>query len=240
MSAPHDPFDPPAEYGEKYRDAAMPPAVADNLEGKPRRLHGRQVNATAEQIEQCRRQYCAATELIDDQVGLILQALENRGMLDNTYIFFSSDHGEMLGDHGAFTKSLPYDPSMRVPLLASGPGIAPGQTSDALVELIDLNATLCDLAGLPPQERVDARSFAPLLRDDRAAHRDEILSSLGHFRCVRTRDWKFIDNINDIPELYDMQNDPHELHNLAEENPGQRQEMSQLLNRRWLDGGWDL
>ena len=161
-------------------------------------------------------------------------------MLDNTYIVFSSDHGEMLGDHGAFTKGLPYDPSMRVPLLASGPGIAPGRTSEAMVELIDLNATICDLAGLPPQERVDARSFAPVLRGERAEHRDEIVSSLGHFRCVRSRDWKFVDNINDIPELYDMRNDPDELHNLAEEKPQERQKMNQRLNRRWLEGEWNI
>ena len=68
----------------------------------------------------------------------MLAALEQRGMLENTYILYSSDHGEMLGDHGLYTKSVAYEAALRVPLLIAGPGIAAGQTSDALVELIDV------------------------------------------------------------------------------------------------------
>jgi hypothetical protein len=79
---------------------------------------------------------------------MILEALDRRGMRDNTYIIFASDHGEMLGDHGLYTKSLPYEASVRVPLIAAGPGIRGGCTSDALVELIDVNPTICALAGL--------------------------------------------------------------------------------------------
>ena len=103
---------------------------------------------------QSRRDYCdtptilcAATELIDDQIGEMLCALEERGMLDNTYIIYSSDHGEMLGDHGLYTKSVAYEASLRVPLIVTGPGIPKNQVSDGLVELIDLNPTICDFAG---------------------------------------------------------------------------------------------
>ena len=235
---PHDPFDPPTEYAKRYREAEMPAATTDDLTAKPRHIHQRQVGANAEQVRVCRQQYCAATELIDDQVGLMFDALERRGMLDNTYIIFSSDHGEMLGDHGLFTKSVAYDPSMRVPLIVSGPGIEGGQVSDTMVELIDVNATICDLTGLNPQEGVDARSFAPVLHGEGEDHRDNILSSLGHFQCVRTREWKFISNVNDITELYDMQNDPEELQNVAADRREVAREMSQLMNQRWLEGQW--
>ena len=92
----------------------------------------------------------------------MLRALEHRGMLDNTYIIYSSDHGEMLGDHGLYTKSVAYEASLRVPLLVAGPGIAGNQISDSLVELIDLNPTICELAGVPVLPRIDARSIMRL------------------------------------------------------------------------------
>ena len=103
---PHDPFDPPAEYAQRYRRADVPPPIPDELHGKPAWIRSRQVEASAEDIAVSRRQYCAAIELIDDHIGLILDALEARGQLENTYIVFSSDHGEMLGDHGLYTKSV--------------------------------------------------------------------------------------------------------------------------------------
>ena len=233
---PHDPFDPPTEYGERYRRTQMPAPIAGGLEGKPHHVQQRQVEATEEQIAVCRRQYCAAIELIDDQVGHLLAVLKQRGMAENTFIFFTSDHGEMLGDHGFFTKSVAYDPSMRVPLLCNGPGIEAGGVSPALVELIDLNATICQLAGLSPQEGIDARSFAPLLRGQGDEHREEVLTSLGHFRCVRTRRWKYIDNAGDEAELYDMEADSQERDNLAGEEREVVQQMAQRLQARWLEG----
>ena len=79
----------------------MPPAIVDDMDGKPEWVKRRVVDISSEEIDVTRQQYCAATELIDDQIGEMLRALEQRGMLDNTYIIYSSDHGEMLGDHGA-------------------------------------------------------------------------------------------------------------------------------------------
>ncbi|MDP6115717.1 MAG: sulfatase-like hydrolase/transferase [Planctomycetota bacterium] len=236
---PHDPFDPPTEYADKYRNAEMPPPIRDSLEGKPRTAHARQVGATDDQILDCRRQYCAATTLIDDQVGAIIDAVEGRGMLDNTYIVFSSDHGEMLGDHGMFTKSVPYESSLRVPLIVAGPGIEGGQVSDAIVELIDVNATICDLAGLGPQEAIDARSFRPVLEAGTDEHRQEALSTLRHFRCIRTKRWKYVENENDITELYDLGNDPSELNNKAEEETEVLREMRGRLGTRLLEGQWN-
>ena len=213
---PHDPFDPPKEYAEQYRNAEMPEAIVDSLKEKPQHIHHRQIDASLKQIAVCRRQYCAAIELIDHQIGEILTALKNRGMMDNTYVIFSSDHGEMLGDHGLFTKGVAYDPSIRVPLIVSGPGIGCGRISTAMIELIDINATICDLAGLEKQEGIDARSFASLLRGENETHREEVFSCLRHFRCVRTSQWKMIENVNGIIELYNMETDPQELENLAQ------------------------
>jgi choline-sulfatase len=228
---PHDPFDPPTEYGERYRDAPVPPAIADSLEGKPEWVKQRSFDLSADEIARTRRQYCAATQLIDDQIGLILDALERRGQLDNTYIIFASDHGEMLGDHGLYTKSAAYEASLRVPLIIAGPDIARGRVSDALCELIDLNATICEFAGLAPQQGIDARSLAPVLRGETDEHRQETVAELRNFRCVRTATHKYIHNYNDTNELYDLEKDPDELHNIAGDAPDLVADLARRMRR---------
>ncbi len=235
---PHDPFDPPAEYGQKYRNATMPPHVPDDLNGKPQHIKNRVVNASPEKITETRRQYCAAIELIDDQIGDIINALEQRDQLDNTYIIFASDHGEMLGDHGLYQKSVAYEPSLRVPLIVAGPGIEGGRTSDALVELSDINPTICDLTHTPTLPHIDARSFKPILDNNAKSHRTETISTLRAFQCIRTSRYKLIVNINDIPELYDIIQDPHELNNIAPKQPSLVKELSNRLKDRLMENTW--
>ncbi len=217
---PHDPFDPPTEYADRYRDTAVPPPIEAASSSKPAWIQAKQQRwlATPGQVEQARRQYCALIELIDDQVGQLIAALEHRGMLENTFVIFASDHGEMLGDHSLFQKSVAYEPAIHVPLIVAGPGIEEGQVSDTFIQLIDVNPTICELAGLPSQPGIDASSFTSVLEQPSAEHREYIDSALGNFRCVRTNEYKFIDNYNDRPELYDLQDDPYELENIASEN----------------------
>ena len=235
---PHDPFDPPTEYADRYRDAPMPPAVADSLESKPAWVRGKALGLSDEEVAISRRQYCAAIAVIDDAVGRMVEALEQRGMLDNTIIAFSSDHGEMLGDHGLYKKSLPYEAALRVPLIVAGPGVAAGQTSDALVELIDVNPTLCELAGLPPQENIDARSFAPILRGEAAEHRTETVSAHRHFRLIRTCRHKLIEHHYGERELYDLAEDPDELRNVAAEEPDTVRALHVRMIERYAEGKW--
>jgi choline-sulfatase len=235
---PHDPFDPPTEHADRYRGSTVPPAIHDEMEGKPKWLERRRVAATPEDVAVSRRQYCAAIELIDDQVGLVLDALEERGMLDNTYIVFSSDHGEMLGDHGLYTKSVAYEPSLRIPLIVAGPGIEGGRTSDALLELIDVNPTLCELAGLPMQENTDARSFAAILSGGTSKHRADLVSAIRNWRCIRTDQHKLIENYNDTTELYNLDQDPDELHNIASQHTDLAHDLSRRLRTRLMEGRW--
>ena len=155
-------------------------------------------------------------------------------MRDNTYIFFTSDHGEMLGDHGLYTKSLPYESALRVPLIAAGPGIRGWQVSDALVELIDVNPTICALAGLPPQPGIDALSFDWVLNGDDRVHRTETVSAIRNFRLIRTHDYKLVQHYNDHTELYNLNEDPEELHNIADAHPDVVGTLRQRLNERYL------
>jgi choline-sulfatase len=235
---PHDPFDPPTEYGDRYRNTAVPAAVQDAMEGKPAWQHRRRVHADVDQVAVTRRQYCGAIELIDDQIGALLDALERRGLLSSTYIVYTSDHGEMLGDHGMYTKSVAYEPSVHVPLLVAGPGIAGGRVCDALVELIDLNPTLCELAGIGVQENMDASSFCDVLYGHMNEYRSDIVSAIRHFRCICTGRYKLVDNYNDVSELYDLEADPWELANLAPVRPDLVSDLSARLDGRFREGRW--
>ena len=235
---PHDPFDPPTEYADRYRNAEMPKAIHDNRQGKAQWIRNRAKEFDPEDVAITRRQYCGAIELIDDHIGLILDALEKRGMADNTYIIYSSDHGEMLGDHGLYTKSVPYEAALRVPLAVAGPGIEGGRVSDALVEWLDLNPTMCELAGLRAQEDIDARSIVPVLNGEATEHRTEALSRITNFMLVRTRRHRFVQHVNDKVELYDLEADPDELHNIAQEDRDTKIELRTRLQARLLEGQW--
>ncbi len=232
---PHDPFDPPTEFADKYRNATMPEAVKDSMEGKPKWIRDRFVTDDPDKIALTRRQYCAAIETIDARIGMILDALEKRGQLDNTYIIFSSDHGDMTGDHGIYHKHVAYEPSLHVPLIISGPGIESGRVSDTLVELIDLNPTACELAGVGLQENIDARSLLPVLQGDVESHRENIISCERNFRCIRTQQHKYIENYNDIPELYDLEADPKEVTNIAASESGKVREFYEAMKNRYRE-----
>lgn len=230
---PHDPFDPPTEYGDKYRQVEMPPPIEDNMDGKPEWVKKRVVNITPEEVKVTRQQYCAATELIDDQIGNMLHALEERDMLQNTYIIYSSDHGEMLGDHGLYTKSLAYEASLRVPLIIAGPGIEPNRTSDTLVELIDLNPSICNMAGVPVLANIDGKSITPVLHGESDTHRNETVSKLINFSSIRTRTHKLIESRDGFIELYNLEDDPEELNNIAGSNKDLVQELRTLMESRY-------
>lgn len=235
---PHDPFDPPTEYADRWRDAPVPEAIGARRDGRPNSVKKTMRDFDPEIVAVTRRQYYASIECIDDQIGLILDALEARGQLDDTYIIFTSDHGEMLGDHGRYTKGVMYEGSMAVPLIAAGPGIDGGRVTEALVELIDVNATICELAGLAPQQRIDAQSFAPLLLGRTDRHRDCVYSEICRHRALRTARYKYIANVNDTPELYDLQEDPDELTNIAADRPDILADFRQMMSARHLDGQW--
>lgn len=237
---PHDPFDPPTEFAERYRHAPMPDPIPGPGADKPAWIKAvaETFAADAAEVLHTQRQYCAAIEAIDVKVGLMLDALAARGQLENTYIIFTGDHGEMLGDHGLYRKHVAYEASLRVPLIVAGPGIAAGQTNDALIELIDLNPTIVELAGMPPQPRLDAQSFAPLLLGQRDDHRSEALVTYRNYRALRTDRYKFIENYNEAPELYDLQADPDEQNNIAADRPAVLRDLRRRLQERTLEATW--
>jgi choline-sulfatase len=232
---PHDPFDPAPEFADKWRSAEMPDPIPFEPEGKPERyLYQHSYDEKTHLV--ARRQYTAYLEQIDHQIGRILDTLEARGELDSTIIAFASDHGEMLGDHGRYTKSCHYESALRVPLVIAGPGIAAGET-DALVELSDLNPTLCELAGTTPASNLDARSLLPFLRSGEREFREFTFATLRGCHAVRTREWKFIKGDDDRHELYHLAKDPQERRNVLEQHPEVAEEMLRRATLAWFEDG---
>ncbi len=177
--------------------------------------------------------YYAMIEQIDDHVGRMLDALERTGQRQNTLILFTSDHGEMLGDHGLLLKGCRfYEGLVHVPLIISWPGVVrEGIRKDALVELTDIAPTLLDYAGLEKGPKMVGRSLRSLLESDADSHRKHVrceyykaLSLLAPGRggwegsyatMVRTDRFKLVVyHGHDSGELFDLQEDPGEFENL--------------------------
>jgi choline-sulfatase len=119
----------------------------------------------------------ACSENIDIQIGRVLKKLDEMGELDNTYIFYTADHGMAIGRHGLQGKQNLYQHTWRVPFLAKGPGIPAGSRATGNIYLLDVLATLCDLAGIQPPETNEGLSFRPVLEGKQDAVRDVCTAS---------------------------------------------------------------
>lgn len=161
---------------------------------------------------------------LDRQIGAVLAALEDAGELANTIIVYTSDHGEMLGDHGLWWKSTFYDGAAKVPFILSWPGHAPeGRAVSANASLIDIGETLCALAGIAGLPKASGRDLRPLLQGDMAPTWDDTIwtelaraggppQAVGPARMVRSGPWKYNFYYNDRPELFNVVEDPEERH----------------------------
>lgn len=131
---------------------------------------------------------------------------------------FSSDHGEMLGDHGRWGKSVWREASLRVPLIVAGPGVQEGQASDALIELIDVEATLLDYAGGDSTPGQEALSLRRLLEGRVIRHREYQVSELGNWRLVTDGEFKLVVE-GEVELLFDLEADEQETANCLQQNP---------------------
>ena len=213
---PHPPFDVTPVMRSRWENVEIP-APVDNDEPDMELIRARRQN------------YAAAIENIDDHIGLMIQLVAERGELDNTIFVHSSDHGEMLGDHNRWGKSVWYTPSSGVPMILSGPGIRQDFCSDALVSMHDLAATFLDYAAASPLPDSDARSLRAVLDGKSERHRDYILSGLNDWNMVFDGHYKLVTGADPSPILYDIQGDPHELKNVAKEHPDTVENLTRIL-----------
>lgn len=237
---PHPPYDPPTRFLDAYRDREMPAprnSRAD-IDAQPEPLKELRRNhfnddhdaivhlddPSHEQTQRQRRHYYANVSLIDEQIGGLLEALERRGVLDDTVIIFTSDHGDALNDHGHSQKWTMYEPSVHVPAIMWAPGRLPaGRRVDDLVSLMDIGPTVLELAGLTPPEWMEARSLLPAMnshpdhqprRHVFSEHaRDFILTGTELMTMVRDERYKLVEfSDHDRGQLFDLQADPFEEH----------------------------
>lgn len=219
FDGPHAPWNVTKRMWERWRAVNFPPPNgSDGL--------SHSVN------NNIRRNYSAMVENIDRWLGIYLQEIEKRGELENTLVFYSSDHGAMLGDHGMWGKEVPYQPSVSVPLIGAGPGVKANVVSDAQLTTMDLAATFLDYGGVERPSDMDSRSLRPLLEGKTCHHRDWALSGLGSWRLSFNGRYKFIDGftagrgkLGKIPYdpdadrvpplLFDLKEDPLENHPLV-------------------------
>ena len=233
FARPHSPYDPPPRLLSRYRDADVPPpaigdwAARNDLPADPAQYQLWRGNLGREQALASRRAYYASVSFIDEQVGRILDALEERRLLDDTLILFTSDHGDMLGDHHLWRKTYAYEGSARIPLLIRWPrrwAWQRGQVLEQPVELRDLLPTFLDAAGVSlDTDPFDGRSLLALVRGETAGWREVI--DLEHSQCYAPENhWnaltdgraKYIFSAYDGGEqLFDLTRDPQECNDLA-------------------------
>ena len=216
-AAPHVPANYPERYGADFREAECPrvPSFNElNVGDKPSWVRQipfmdeRQI-ASADELERWRLRSMRAVE---DEIDAVVQALSQTGRLGNTYIFYISDNGLLMGQHRAVArKNNPYEEVARVPFYVRGPGV-PAATVDQPVLNIDIAPTLLELAGVPVPEAVDGRSLAPFLRAAQPAswRKDVLIEAWGQgpTYALRTTDWMYVHNETEEFELYDMRTDP--------------------------------
>ncbi len=229
---PHFPLTAPARYvrGYESRDVVLPPAPADF----PDDLHPHDrfivddFRLTAFSEDERRTGligYYAALEFADAWIGELLAGLRNDDALDETYVIYTSDHGDMAGEHGLWWKRTYYDASARVPLIVRGPGVAAGARHDWPVELVDLFPTICDWAGASIPPGLDGETLRLIIDGTggraKVTARSELLGGNPHvrFRMARDRRWKYVDFPDARPRLFDLVHDPDELHDLAHDPP---------------------
>jgi arylsulfatase A-like enzyme len=248
---PHHPFDCPEPWSRQHRaeEVDISRTHSRDLERRPwwhkesllrepaakserqrilRTEFSRVTPQTDAQLAEMTANYYNMIAFIDDGVGRIIDALQQAGILENTIVVFTTDHGELLGDHGLYLKGpTHYEGLLRVGLIASGPGIAAGAIVHEPVSTLDLAPSICDWAGISVPDEFQGRSLCRLLKGESetrdCAYNEWSLqpSRTGvalELRTVRTRDAKLTIDLNSgAGEMYDLTDDPDEMQNLFDD-----------------------
>ena len=183
------------------------------------------LNPTKEELHRMRAYYYANVEMIDNQVGNILNSLEERGNMDNTIVIFTSDHGDNLGDHGLIQKWAPYEEVTRVPLIISAPKrFKSGRNISAMVQLFDLAPTILEWAGVKPNPTFEAVSLNSALEGSKFDGRDHVfceqagdvnMTGASYLTMVRSHTHKLVHfHGSEEGQLFDLLSNDSETKNL--------------------------
>lgn len=241
FNAPHDPRQSPAEYVDLYdvNDLAIPETFLPEYPYKDqigcswslRDEHLAPMPRTEYAVKVHRQEYYAIITHMDAQLQRIMKKLEETGQMQNTYIFFTADHGLAVGNHGFMGKQNMYEHSLRPPLIVVGPDIPHGEQRDMNVYLQDIMPTAIEFAGGTVPEYVEFSSLRPLLDESKlASFYPSIYAAYKDLqRMIRLDDYKLIVYPDaGVLRLYNLENDPLEMNDLAAD-PGQKERIHQMM-----------
>ncbi len=230
-SGPHDPFIIPEKFARMYdpADVELPENFADTLEDKPhiyqRMRHMYWGQLTEDEVRESIAHYWGYCTMLDCMFGELLAALDATGQADNTMVFYLSDHGDYAGAHGLYCKGVPaFREAYNIPCTVRWPAgiVNPGREESSFLSHVDFAPTFLQLAGCDVPDDLAGRSFLPFLRNEQPADWPaQVFSQFDGVelyysqRTIRTKKWRFVYNGFDYDELYDLENDPHEMINLA-------------------------
>jgi arylsulfatase len=244
---PHDPYDPPEGYADLYDPSDMPRPLAAEWHEQGPACISKTYPATQfdgmkdeEGVRKLRAMYHGSLRYLDDQIGVLIDGLLATGSWENTVLIFTSDHGDLLGDHGTFLKAdKHYDGSTRCPLIVAGGGVEYG-LCDELVCSLDFFPTILSLAAVPPsewppREGVSFLTSGRSAASTRLSERDEVCIDSTGVASVVTRDrWRltYYTNFGE-GQMFDLSRDPREQHNLFDDprSSAKREELWQRLVR---------
>jgi len=244
---PHLPFVAPKKYWDMYEREAieLPANAAPVIDGVTQydwnelRRYGDIPNKgplSEAKAKELIHGYYASVSFSDAMIGKVLDTLQDLGLDKNTIIVVWGDHGWNLGEHGWWCKHTNYETSTRSAMLASAPGMPKSNRTNALVELIDLYPSLCDLANIKAPEYLEGSSFVPLMENPKQAWKTAAFSTFGGASTIRTNEYRLIKHEKSAGiELFDHRTDPGETRNVAND-PKYKTIKQQLLKQ--LTAGW--
>lgn len=247
---PHLPFYAPRRYWDLYdRDAIEIASNRFTPRNAPKQLRPsheilyyseRGLKYNSDDFHRVARHgYYACVSYVDHLVGELLGEVDRLGLRDETVVVLMGDHGWLLGEHNFWAKSVTLTDALRTVLVIRVPGVTIGAKTDAIVELVDLYPTLCEVAGLPVPDHVEGTSMVPVLQDPTKPWKDAAFATDGKGTTVVTRDYVYTQYAAEDPRqemLFDLKDDPHENVNCASD-PRYRSVLSQM--RELLHAGWE-
>lgn len=226
FGGPHEPWDTPEPYASRFLPDDMPAPTAapswerDRPQGDLDRMLASSQKLSPEASSKLRADYAGSVALIDEQIGKIIQTVKDRGEWENTIVAFSSDHGELNGDHGLIYKSCFLDGCLRVPLLLRVPtshgGCEHGSVNNSPAEWIDIGPTLAECAGATLTAAQYGVSLLAASKNSHHRHRRDALAEHRGEVCLFDEEWKgAINQAGELYLLFDRRKDPDEQNNLA-------------------------
>ena len=239
---PHVPFFPPRRVYESFKDVKLPEVVEDDWDDIPDAARKVSMSNAKIPVHDWMKQenrwqlavhaYLASVRWTDEQIGRVLDALDQGPHAKNTIVVLFSDHGYHLGEKQRWSKFSLWERTTRVPLIISVPNGIKGR-SEQPVELLSIYPTLIDLCGLSENPKLEGVSLQPLLENPDTEWKHVAISTLGQANhAIRDQRWRYIRYADGTEELYNHQNDPHEWTNLAKEklDPMHQKVISRLKN----------